>query len=148
MELNDKTAAMHGLEMAFPFLDRDLLAFLMAIPGEVQSWKGIYKGLLREGLRGVLPAAIARRTTKADFTTLMHEGLLEDHDRLTRRLRAGGMVTALGYIEDRALTDAAAGKSGASTCEPGWALTDLLALELWLSGFFGSNDQHVETEVF
>ena len=147
MELNNKTAAMHGLEIAFPFLDRDLLAFLMAIPGEVQSWKGIYKGLLREGLRGVLPATIAGRTTKADFTSLVHEGLAEDHDRLMQRLRAGGMATALGYIEDRRLTNAT-GAFDASTCEPSWALTDFLALELWLSGFFGSYDSHVETEVF
>ena len=49
MESNDKAAAMYGMEMAFPFLDRDLLSFLMAIPGEMQTWNGVPKALLRRG---------------------------------------------------------------------------------------------------
>jgi asparagine synthase (glutamine-hydrolysing) len=146
MEGNNKSAAMHDLEVAFPFLDRDLLAFLMAIPGEVQSWKGRYKGLLREGLRGVLPAAIAQRAAKADFTGLAHEGVAHDRDQLMQRLCAGGMATALGYVEAAQLRCVASGKSVASPDEGNWALIDLFSLELWLRGFFGSKDPDVETE--
>src|SRR6185436_3472170 len=90
MEWNNKSAAAHGLEMAFPFLDRDLIAFLMAIPGEMQSWKGVHKGILRHSLRGVLPDAIARRNTKADFTSAVNDGLAKDYDRLVQSVREGG----------------------------------------------------------
>ena len=71
MEWDNKVAAMHGLEMAFPFLDRDLVSFLMRIPGELQTWQGVPKGLLREALRDVLPEAIAQRNWKADFTDFL-----------------------------------------------------------------------------
>jgi asparagine synthase (glutamine-hydrolysing) len=148
MEWNDKSSAMHGLETAFPFLDRDLVAFLMAIPGEMQSWKGIYKGVFREGLRGVLPAAIARRTEKADFTSLVNQGLAKDHDRLMQRLSARSRATALGYVEARKLRDIAPGNVNASTSQASRALIDLFSLELWLQGFFGSKDSHVATEAF
>ena len=134
--------------MAFPFLDRDLVAFLMAIPGEMQSWKGIYKGMFREGLRGVLPAAIARRTEKADATSLVHDGLVNDHDRLTRRLSGRTLAVALGYVDARELRNIATGNLNASTGKASRALIDLFSLELWLQGFFGSKDSRVAMEVF
>jgi asparagine synthase (glutamine-hydrolysing) len=148
MEWNDKSAAMHGLETAFPFLDRDLVAFLMAIPGEVQSWNGIYKGVFREGLRGVLPPAIARRTEKADFTSLVNHELVKDHDRVMERLSAPSMTTALGYVDARKLKDMAPGNVRASTSQASRALIDLFSLELWLQEFFGSKDSHPATEAF
>src|ERR1051326_1242439 len=49
MELISKIAAIHGLEMAFPFLDRDLIAFLMAIPGEMQTRDGV-QGIAARGM--------------------------------------------------------------------------------------------------
>src|SRR5262249_13109486 len=67
MERNDKIAAMHSLDTAFPFLDRDLIAFLMAIPGEIQSRDGVPKALLRDACAHILPRSIARRRSKADF---------------------------------------------------------------------------------
>ncbi len=33
MEWNNKAAALNGITCAFPFLDRDLVQFLMAVPG-------------------------------------------------------------------------------------------------------------------
>src|SRR6185295_20280263 len=48
---------MHGVDVRYPFRDRDLVAFLMAIPGEIVNWQGVPKGLLRQALTGVLPDA-------------------------------------------------------------------------------------------
>jgi asparagine synthase (glutamine-hydrolysing) len=47
MEINNQLTSMYGLETAYPFLDRDLVAFLMAIPGEVLTRGGVPKALLR-----------------------------------------------------------------------------------------------------
>ncbi len=139
MEWNNKIGAMHGLEMAFPFLDRDLIAFLMAIPGEIQSRNGMEKGILREALRGVLPAAIADRLSKADFTSAVNEGVATDYDGIVRCLRAGGMVAALDYVRPEALDQIARRTHDreASTCEASWAIADLFFLECWLQEFFG-----------
>ncbi|MBI3454387.1 MAG: hypothetical protein HY002_01180 [Candidatus Rokubacteria bacterium] len=139
LEWDNKVAAMHGLEMTFPFLDRDLLAFLMAIPGEMQTWQGVPKALLREALPGVLPEAIRRRTWKADFTYLVNAGVERDLDRLARCLETGGMAMALGYVSGDVLRqelERLNGRLDGASCETAWRLSDLLGLELWLQVFF------------
>ena len=138
MEWNNKVGAMHGLEMAFPFLDRDLIAFQMGIPGEIQSFMGIPKGLLREALRGVLPERIANRTSKADFTSVVNDGVAQDYEQLVDCLRAG-LATTMGYVDENVMAEQLARLRSdirSETCRVSWALGDLLALELWLQSFF------------
>lgn len=143
LEWNDKVAAMHGLDMAFPFLDRDLLAFLMAIPGDVQTSRGVPKGLLREGLRGVLPDAIRERAWKADFTHLVNDGVALDFERVRQCLETDGMAVRMGYLSAYALGeefDRLRERVRGESCETAWDLSDLYGLELWLQLFFGGRD--------
>jgi asparagine synthase (glutamine-hydrolysing) len=146
MEWNHKVAAMHGLEMAFPFLDRDLIGFLMAIPGEVQSRDGVQKGILRAALQGILPPAIAARVSKADFASAVNEGMKRDYNQLVDCLRTGGLATRLGYLRLDGLNGIGKPDVNASTCTTSWALGDVLSLELWLQVFFGSNDLRFNVE--
>ena len=55
-------------ETRFPFLDRDLLEFLYAIPREQLVRPGERRSLLRRALRGIVPEGIMRRTRKASVT--------------------------------------------------------------------------------
>jgi asparagine synthetase B (glutamine-hydrolysing) len=140
MEWNNKVAAMHGMEIAFPMLDRDLLAFLMAIPGDMQTYRGVPRALLRESMRGILPEAIAQRRWKADFTQLVNEGVRKDFPQILDRLSQTGYAATRGYVNARTLwhhldttrADLARPVDG----RPASALTNLLALELWLETFF------------
>jgi asparagine synthase (glutamine-hydrolysing) len=140
LEWNSKVATMHGMDMAFPFLDCDLLTFLMSIPGDMQTWKGVPKALLREGMRGILPDAIADRRWKADFTHLVNEGMERDYPRLLNCLESGKAAVTWGYVSQTRLRDQLQALQstirGAATCEVAWALSDLLGLELWLQVFF------------
>ena len=138
MELISKIAAMHGLEMAFPFLDRDLIAFLMAIPGEMQTRDGVPKALLREGCRDVMPEAIVRRTSKADFTHRANAGVARDRDAMLSIVR-NGLAVERQYVRRNAVDAIAACSLDAKTPDAltAWALCDLFALELWLREFVG-----------
>jgi asparagine synthase (glutamine-hydrolysing) len=138
MEWNSKVTAMHGLEMAFPFLDRDLLEFLMAIPGEVQTFEGVPKALLRRGLAGVLPETIAQRRWKADLSHIVNEGMSSDYARLASFVRDECVSADLGYVDagvlDEELKRWERGRLGPD-CEASWRLSALLGLELWLQVF-------------
>lgn len=139
MEWNNKVGAMHGLDMAFPFLDRDLVTFLMAIPGEMQTWQGVPKALLREAMRGVLPEAIARRTWKADFTGLINENIERDFFRIVDTV-LGGVAIRLGYVNGGVVRgDLERIRQGlqSSSAEAAWGLSNLLGLEVWLQVFVG-----------
>lgn len=146
MEWNNKVASVHGLEMAFPFLDRDLLSFLMSIPGEMQTWNGVPKALLREAMRGVLPEAIVHRTWKADFTHHVNEGMQRDYPQLVHCLLAGGLAVQRGYLKENVLRKKLIRlqtRIQGPTCEIAWRLSALVGLELWLQVFDGKNtDDH------
>ncbi len=140
MEWNNKVAAGHGLEIAFPFLDRDLISFLMSIPGEMQAWKGVPKAILREALRGTLPEAIRLRRWKADFTHLVNEGMERDYPQLLRCLQTDELAVKLGYIKGNALKkdlERMRVRISGTDCAVSWSLSALLGLELWLQVFFG-----------
>ena len=103
MEWNTRVAAMHGLEIAFPYLDCDLLQFLMSIPGEVQSHGGEPRGLMRNAMRGIVPDVIVDRRTKGEFTYLANQSIECDFDNIAEILGPSSRAVHCGYVEGPAL---------------------------------------------
>lgn len=142
MEWNNKMAGRYGLDMAFPFLDRDLLAFLISIPGDMLTWKGVPKALLREAMKGILPDPIRKRTWKADFSQVVSEGMAEDYPQIARFLRASGRAVTLGYVNGQTVTrelDQMKAQLGGPHSMVARSFSDFLALELWLEVFCGGD---------
>jgi asparagine synthase (glutamine-hydrolysing) len=103
MEWNARVAAMHGIDMAFPYLDGDLLQFLMAIPGDVQSHDGVPRGLMREAMRGIVPDAVVGRRTKGEFTHLANQSIEQDFPFISEILGPTALAVRLGYVEGAVL---------------------------------------------
>lgn len=140
LEWNNKIGASRGLDVAIPFLDRDLLAFLMAIPGEVQNWQGVPRALLREAMRGVLPEPIRVRNWKADFSDIVNSGVAADAAVVGRTLSAEALAVRMGYLDAASLAPEVARLAAsleAPDCVASWTLADLFGLEVWLRVFFG-----------
>jgi asparagine synthase (glutamine-hydrolysing) len=137
MEENNKVAAPHGLEMAYPFLDRDLISFLMAVPGEVLTWEGVPKAILRAALRE-LPGAIAQRRWKADFSSVVHEGVGKSLSQMARCLHRDSMAVRSGYVSGEAVArlDQSRGRLRGPDCVGSWGLATLFGFEVWLRTFF------------
>ena len=139
MEWNGKAAAMHGLEMAFPFLDRDLLTFQLATPGEVQVRNGVPKILLREAMNGIMPAAIAWRSSKADFTGVVNAGLADDFEHIISTFAGRSRAAQMGYLGGQPIEHGFRRAPSRETIVASRALVDLFALEMWLQEWFHSN---------
>ena len=60
-EADAKLAASCDVDWTTPFLDRDLIAYLMAVPGEIQNHGGVPRALLRDAMRGIVPDPILCR---------------------------------------------------------------------------------------
>jgi asparagine synthase (glutamine-hydrolysing) len=140
-ELN-KLSAAHGLERAYPFMDRDLVEFIMAIPGQVVTWHGTYKGLFREAMHGVLPESIRLRYWKADFTAVGCDAEAAGYSRVRSHLERGCLSAAMGYLDrgifENQLDRHLSGLSGESLQFPS-QVSLVLGLELWLRAFMGSD---------
>jgi asparagine synthetase B (glutamine-hydrolysing) len=138
MEWNNKVGALHGLDVAFPFLDRDLLAFLMAIPGEVHAHDGVPRVLLREAMRGVLPDPVRARTWKSDFSGFVNSGLSDDAPVILQALSEKCLGVKYGFLDPERLVPALALLAeglNAPNCEDSWELGDTYGLEVWLQVF-------------
>ncbi|HEV8525241.1 MAG TPA: asparagine synthase-related protein [Terriglobales bacterium] len=141
IEEQNKAAALFGLELAYPFLDRDLIAFIMAIPGEVVNWQGVPKGLYRAAMKGLLPEAIRLRDTKADFTHFVNEGSAREYGDLQEYVAPGCLSSHYGYVDvEVAAAELVRERSGllqGYDGDPTRRLARLVGLELWLRLFFG-----------
>jgi asparagine synthase len=138
IETANKTAAGYGIEQAYPFMDRDLVEFMMAIPGAVVNWQGVYKGLFREAMCGILPEPIRQRNWKADFTPLVNEAATACAGDLREYLRPDSQAITLGYL-DRDFQHAFSRHQAKLTGEralPASQVNAVIALVLWLQVFF------------
>jgi asparagine synthase (glutamine-hydrolysing) len=139
MEWNNKVATLHGLDFAAPFLDRDVIQLVMAMPGEMQAAGGVPRALLREGLAGIVPEAIRRRRWKADFSEPVNQGAARDLAATRVLFSDSPRSVAFGYVNrDRVLAELErlGPRLAGPDCLASWELTDLIGLESWLRVFF------------
>ncbi|PYR38985.1 MAG: hypothetical protein DMF90_01345, partial [Acidobacteria bacterium] len=145
--IQDRRAAgtIAGIDVLIPFRDRDLLAFLMAIPGEMVNLGGVPKGLLREAMRGVLPEAIRNRRTKADFTAINNRAVVAELPFIRTLFSEGACSVEAGLVDGDAVhaqLAAFGGRLGESDNALARRLViGLGSLELWMREFFGDPDE-------
>ena len=121
VEGDEKAAYGLGLEHVTPFLDRDVISYLMSIPGDVLNEGGVPRALLRQAMAGIVPSAILRRRWPDESRTPAALA----RDRQQTRLAARTELRAsheLGYFPDVRCGDAAS--------------RELVGLELWSEAFF------------
>ncbi|MBZ9813101.1 lasso peptide isopeptide bond-forming cyclase [Mesorhizobium sp. CA7] len=85
-EVLDKAAANSGVEPRYPFWDKPLVEFCLALPGEEKLRDGFGRHVLRRAMQGILPPAVQWRRDKIDFTANLVKGMLGNHRELLDRL--------------------------------------------------------------
>ncbi|MGC9334111.1 MAG: asparagine synthase-related protein [Anaerolineae bacterium] len=66
-----------GVEIWYPYRDRRLVEFALAVPGHQLYSQGRYKHVLRSAMAGLLPEEIRRRSRPTSLLPLYARGLLE-----------------------------------------------------------------------
>ena len=67
VEIYNRGCAQFGVETRFPFLDKRVVEFCVAIPGEQKVSGGFTRAVVRRALQGYLPDAIRLRPDKGDL---------------------------------------------------------------------------------
>jgi asparagine synthase (glutamine-hydrolysing) len=137
VDLLNKAAASSGMELAMPFLDRDLVGFLMAIPGEYLSFDGVPRAILREAMRATIPDIVADRRWKGDFSHRVSEGMGSDLRLAAVRLRDRSLAGEAGILDARAIEQHLSGwlADGELTYRSSRCLTEALGVEFWVEQF-------------
>jgi len=82
LELADKAAAAFSLEPRYPFCDRRLMEFCLALPPDQKLHQGWNRAVMRRAMDGILPPEVQWRTSKAILSPNFRRRLL-DYERET-----------------------------------------------------------------
>jgi asparagine synthase (glutamine-hydrolysing) len=69
LQFEDRNSMAFSIESRVPFLDHRIVEFAFSLPDACKMHNGVTKRVLREGMRGILPDAIADRKDKKGFVT-------------------------------------------------------------------------------
>ena len=96
----DQEVAAYDMRAAHPFLDPDLVQFLLRCDGSQINPQGRYKGLMRDALRQEVPAVVLDRRDKGDFTDAYRAGHLRDLGAALHSKRWGAALKSAEYVRE------------------------------------------------
>lgn len=131
-EVSDAEHARFGIEPRYPYFDRRLVEFCLALPADQKIRDGVGRHIIRRALHGTLPSVVQNRTDKADFSPSVVDGLYthEQNPLRERIVQSPRYVTR--YVNDEAIEEAYQRFSTEPSYSDAWSLTKTYALETWL----------------
>ncbi|OON80806.1 albusnodin/ikarugamycin family macrolactam cyclase [Streptomyces tsukubensis] len=123
----------HGVELAAPFLDNEVVRACLAVPAEQRAAPGRYKPLLAEAFArtSVVPDFVRIRVTKGGFNALAYAGLRENAATLRDLLGPSSRLVAAGLITEAPVADMLTRAATGQPTAQG-ALHLAVSAEVWL----------------
>ncbi|MFD3828631.1 asparagine synthase-related protein [Streptomyces sp. NPDC058621] len=118
-----------GLPLASPFLDDRVVEACWSVRSEERATPWEFKPLLKHAMRGRMPDALLRRTTKGEASADAANGLRENRERLAELWRHSLLAKA-GLVDADKLLDITLRPSSPELRHGGLDAT--LACEIWL----------------
>jgi len=137
MELIDGTASAFGIKHRFPFFDRRLVEFCLAIPPEQKLRDGWTRWIMRRAMEGILPPAVQWRVHKGNLGYNFVRGM-----RITEGPRLEAALFEDAVLEDFVDMDVLrathrrflASEPGLDANDDAMALYQAAVLARWLRG--------------
>jgi asparagine synthase (glutamine-hydrolysing) len=130
LEEVDRAAAAFSLEPRYPFFDRRLLEFCLALPAEQKLFRGWTRIVMRRAMGDLLPTEVRWRG-KANLSEVLTRGLrVFEQDRLGNLVRNPGVLEE--YVTIASLRDAYQRYTCGGVQEPNLAVWRASVLALWL----------------
>ena len=105
LETLDSISSAFSIETRYPFWDKRLVEFCLALPPEQKLNRGFNRIVMRRAMNSILPPQIQWRGSKTNFTPVFHNGLLSfDRDRLDGAI-SDGQKEIEEYVNMVALRD-------------------------------------------
>ena len=99
-ELSDRYSSYYNVENRYPFYDRRLVEFALAIPEYERSRRDITKYILRKAGQYLLPQSVTERKDKAEFSITFVEQIRKKEKNQSVRIQE---INQKGYISNEKL---------------------------------------------
>ena len=143
LELHDTAAAAFSIEKRYPFWDKRLVEFCLALPSQQKLNEGWTRVVMRRAMSGILPPQVQWRSAKTNFVPSLAYGLrVFERDQLDDViLRNPGIIEEfvnIGWLTQayRRFLDQAQGIDSSDL----FAIWKSVSLALWLRGRFPSKN--------
>jgi asparagine synthase (glutamine-hydrolysing) len=90
LEVLDRVASAFSIEPRYPFCDKRLVEYCLALPANQKLRRGWTRFILRDALAGVLPEKVRWRSGKGDLSANFRRALAADRQELERALFVDG----------------------------------------------------------
>lgn len=123
-------------EFRYPYLDRDLVEFLLAVPRAHLARPGRRRYMMRNAMKGIVPDLVLERKRKASVQRAPIAAF-HKHRRNLEELFRSSLLVSHGFIELSRLNAALERTCTTSTAEAWPSLLRAINLEIWLRGLSG-----------
>lgn len=134
-----RQATVNDIEVRFPFLDKELVDFVLSMP--FQNWPApdSNERLHRRALAGLLPPVTRTRRSKAEFSTAFALRVRQNRGTILRLFARDSEWASARYLDRRKTLEIVESAAGASGTEPsqGPMVWRLATVEAWLQGILG-----------
>ncbi len=134
------------LDVRYPYLDRRLLEFALAIPIEQKTRPGQTRSLVRRSLRGLVPPEVLDRRSKAGPTEAFQRALLRERVWLGE-LFADPLAARLGFLNASCFREELQRARHGLVANPA-QLHRTVSLELWLRTLYLNEAAQPRSERF
>ena len=87
LEIIDFIAAINGIEIRLPFMDKRVIEFCLTVPGNEKFKGGITRAYFREGMSGITPDEVLNKHTKADLGPVIMNEIEENYEMMLEALK-------------------------------------------------------------
>jgi asparagine synthase (glutamine-hydrolysing) len=133
LEVADRAAAAFSLESRYPFFDRRLAEFCLALPPEQRISQGWTRLVMRRALSGVFPEEVRERRGKSNLGANFDRGLRTQAHLLLEEAIEGEPNVLEAYVDLKALRELLRRYMDGQTDDPEMAIWKAVTLGLWLS---------------
>ena len=135
LEVLDKAAAAFSIEQRYPFWDKRLVEFCLAIPAEQKLNKGWSRMIMRRAMKNILPVEVQWRTSKMDFTPNFSNNLVYSERKYLYELIFQDSALIDKYVDIEALQkfyQRLISEKDLQTTQNMFFIWQLVCLKLWL----------------
>jgi asparagine synthase (glutamine-hydrolysing) len=126
-----KPSEIYRYEYRYPFLDRDLLEFLLTLPSEQLSRPGRRRYVMRKAMKGIVPEEILERRRKAFLLASQLNNIRESASRLSQLIDRSLLIEG-GYVDKAAIKIALDNTARGEDLRWWGLLVRFAGLETWL----------------
>lgn len=120
------------VDIAYPYMDRRLVQFMMAVPFDQKLRAGRTRWLHRAALDGLLPSDVTSRASKASGAGFLCRAVNRDWNRLQGIFGADAQVVERGYVSLSGVQDALLRARRGLNMADSTYIMRVIAIESWL----------------